>query len=49
MDDLKRQELKRLREQDDRWTGSRLLVIAASTVAAALTFIYIVSGFNGGH
>lgn len=40
------QELRKMREEDDKWTGSRLLVVAAVTLAVAFTVIYIIAGMN---
>lgn len=40
------QELKRMRVEDDKWNGSKLLTVAAVTLACAFTVIYIISSMN---
>jgi hypothetical protein len=41
---MEEMDFKRAREIDDQYTGAKLLAIAAGTLIAAFTVIYIISG-----
>lgn len=39
-------ELARMRIEDDKWDGPKLLMMVATTVTAAFIVIYFIAGMN---
>lgn len=43
MEEAMKKELARMREEDDKWTGPKLLMVAAFTLIGAFTVIYTIA------
>ncbi|MFM7199578.1 MAG: hypothetical protein ACKO6N_02205 [Myxococcota bacterium] len=43
MEEAMKKELARMREEDDKWTGPKLLVVAVVTLICAFTTIYTIA------
>lgn len=47
MDKSMQEELRQMRVEDDKATGSTLMVVATITIICAFIVIYIIAGLNG--